>query len=171
LLQQFEDRERGGFWFTRHDHEPLFHRHKPGHDNATPAGNGIAAQALIALGHLSGDTRYVEAAERTLRLFASTLTASPGGHSTLVTALQHLAQPPAVVVLDGEPAATRDWQRAVERTLRPDVCCIDVAGAADVPEALRKGAAPTSGAAAWVCRGMTCLPAITDDGALLRALG
>src|SRR6185436_6960614 len=79
LLQQFEDRERGGFWFTRHDHEPLFHRHKPGHDNATPAGNGIAAQALIALGHLSGDTRYVEAAERTLRLFASTLAASPGG--------------------------------------------------------------------------------------------
>ena len=53
LLARFEDHERGGFFFTSHDHEKLFHRTKPGHDNATPSGNGIAAQALIALGHLA----------------------------------------------------------------------------------------------------------------------
>jgi hypothetical protein len=39
-------RERGGFWFTSHDHEPLIQRMKPVHDNATPAGNGLAALAL-----------------------------------------------------------------------------------------------------------------------------
>ena len=51
LLARFEDAAGGGFFFTSHDHEALIHRPKPGHDNATPAGNGIAAQALTTLGH------------------------------------------------------------------------------------------------------------------------
>ena len=33
LLTWFEDREQGGFFFTAHDHPPLIHRPKPGHDN------------------------------------------------------------------------------------------------------------------------------------------
>src|SRR6266536_783469 len=70
LLAQFEDRDHGGFFFTSHDHERLIHRPKPGHDNATPSGNGVAAQSLIALGHLAATPRYVEAGERTVRAFA-----------------------------------------------------------------------------------------------------
>ena len=54
LLDQFEDRAHGGFFFVSHDHERLIHRAKIGHDNATPAGNGIAALALGRLGHLLG---------------------------------------------------------------------------------------------------------------------
>ena len=64
LLAQFEDPERGGFFFTSHDHEKLIHRPKPGHDNATPSGNGIAVLSLQRLGHVLGETRYLEAAER-----------------------------------------------------------------------------------------------------------
>jgi uncharacterized protein len=70
LLARFEDKAQGGFFFTAHDHEPLIHRPKPGHDNATPAGNGIAAQALATLGHWLGEPRYLAAAERTVRAFA-----------------------------------------------------------------------------------------------------
>src|SRR6185369_16903443 len=61
LLDEFEDPAHGGFFFTSHDHERLFHRTKPGHDNATPSGNGVAACALIALGHLAAEPRYVDA--------------------------------------------------------------------------------------------------------------
>ena len=43
LLGQFEDPDNGGFFFTSHDHEKLILRNKPGHDNATPSGNGVAA--------------------------------------------------------------------------------------------------------------------------------
>ncbi len=58
LLLRFEDPAGGGFFFTSHDHEALLHRPKPAHDNATPAGNGVAAQALLTLGHWLGETRY-----------------------------------------------------------------------------------------------------------------
>ena len=61
LLNRFEDREQGGFWFTSDDHEALFHRHKPGHDNATPSGNGVAARALAALEEIAGEPRYRQA--------------------------------------------------------------------------------------------------------------
>jgi len=169
LLDRFEDRERGGFWFTSHDHERLFHRTKPAHDNATPSGNGIAAQALIALGHLAAQPRYVEAAERTVKVFAAGLAESPGSQSTLLVALERLLAPPSTVVLAGEPDEARAWQRALEQTLRPDVVTVDLTGA-DVPDALRKGAAPASGAAAWVCRGMRCLQPLTAYEAIPAAL-
>ena len=169
LLERFEDRERGGFWFTSHDHERLFHRTKPAHDNATPSGNGIAAQALIALGHLAAQPHYVEAAERTLKLFSSGLAESPGSQSTLLVALERLLAPPSTVVLAGNPETTRAWQRTLEQALRPDVVTVDLADA-DAPDALRKGRSPDWGAAAWVCRGMRCLPPLTAYEAIPAAL-
>jgi uncharacterized protein YyaL (SSP411 family) len=58
LLGQFEDGERGGFFFTPREHERLILRPKPGHDNATPSGNALAAWALGRLAALTGEQRY-----------------------------------------------------------------------------------------------------------------
>ena len=57
LLESFLDTENGGFFFTSHDHERLIQRPKPGHDNATPSGNGVASWALNRLSFLSGESR------------------------------------------------------------------------------------------------------------------
>jgi len=67
MLARFEDKQLGGFFFTSDDHEALIHRSKSFSDDAIPAGNGIAARALIRAGYLLGETRWLEAAERTLR--------------------------------------------------------------------------------------------------------
>jgi uncharacterized protein YyaL (SSP411 family) len=170
LLARFEDRGRGGFWFTSHDHERLFHRTKPAHDNATPSGNGIAAQSLIMLGHLVGEARYVDAAERAVKLFAAGLAESGGSQSTLVVALERLMAPPTTVILDGDRGVTRDWQRALEHGYRPDVFVVDIAGT-DAPAMLRKGEPGTSGARAWVCRGMQCLPPFASLADVVATLG
>jgi uncharacterized protein len=170
LLARFEDPKAGGFHFTSHDHEKLFHRTKPGHDNATPSGNGVAAQALLLLGHLTGELRYIEAARRTVELFGGALAESPGGHSTLLGALALLEAPPSLVLLQGDAATTAQWQRALESRYRPDAMVFDLGGALDLPPMLVKGAPPRAGAVAFVCRGMTCLPAITTLEALADAL-
>jgi len=171
LLAQFEDRERGGFWFTSHGHEKLFHRTKPGRDNATPAGNGVAAQALIAFGHLAAEPRYIDAAARTVRLFAPELAQSPGGHSTLLSALEDLEVPPAFVVLAGDPVETEQWKNALERTYRAGVRIFDLGHVDRPPPPLVKGRRPAKGAVAWVCRGTTCLPPIASVADVERALG
>jgi uncharacterized protein len=157
LLEQFEDPDQGGFFFTGHEHERLIHRTKPGHDNATPSGNGIAARALIALGHLAAEPRYVEAGERAVRLFAPALERSPGGYASLLAALEESLVPPTSVLLAGDPATCAEWQQALERTLRPSVRIFNVAGVT-LPPALVKGAVPNRGGAAWVCLGTQCLP-------------
>jgi uncharacterized protein YyaL (SSP411 family) len=169
LLAQFEDGKSGGFYFTSHDHERLYHRTKPGPDNATPSGNGVAASALIALGHLAAQPRYVEAGERAVRAFAAALRESPRGCATLVAALQDTQSPPSSVLLVGDRAVAAEWQRALERTLRPGVRVYNVAGV-ELPAALAKGPAPAAGGAAWICQGTRCLPPVHSLAEVERVL-
>ncbi len=169
LLDQFEDPAGGGFFFTSHDHEALIHRAKPGHDNATPSGNGVAAQALLALGHLVGDARYVAAAERALRCFAPSLARSAGGYASLAVAVDEFAAPAANVLIVGDPATAATWQAALERVYRPAARIFNVAGQ-PLPPTLAKGPAPATGARAYVCAGFACLPPLDSLEALVDVL-
>ena len=167
LRAHFEDRERGGFFFTSHDHERLFHRTKPGPDNATPSGNGVAARALIRYGHLASDVDCLRAAERTLLLFAPALAEAPAAHASLLTALQAWTHPPTLVLLRGDPEACAAWQRALEATYRPGVLVLDLSQAGELPPALARADAPGTGASASVCRGTVCLPPVGTLAALV----
>jgi uncharacterized protein YyaL (SSP411 family) len=170
LLEKFEDREEGGFFFVSHDHEKLIHRAKPGHDNATPSGNGIAAFALQRLGHLVGETRYLEAAERALKLYYPAMERQASGFVSLATALDEHLAPPQTVILRGDAGGLGEWQRKLARTYRPDTLIVAIpANTAGLPPVLDK-AAPAAGVNAWVCRGVTCLPAIADLAELERTL-
>ena len=153
LLVRFEDPEAGGFFFTAHDHETLIHRPKTGHDNATPAGNGVAAFALQRLGHLLGQGRYLMAAERTLRLFWPQIQRSPAGFGSLLLALEEALTPPDIVILRGPAGKMREWQQALGASPRRLVLAL-ANGTPGLPEALAK---PESDHVnAWVCRGVTC---------------
>ena len=86
MLAQFEDREAGGFFFTRHEAPALIHRLKTGLDAATPSGNGTAALALFALSEKLQAPRYRIAAERCVRVFAATVQRDPASHTRLLQA-------------------------------------------------------------------------------------
>ena len=172
LLAQFEDRAAGGFFFVSHDHETLIHRAKPGHDNATPSGNGIAAAALQRLGHLIGEPRYLEAAERALKLFYPALERQPSAFVSLATALEEHLAPPQIVIVRGGKEQVVEWRRALARVYRPATLVVSIAyGAGGLPPALDKPAPPDgAGVNAWVCRGVTCLPPISNLNELEQAL-
>jgi uncharacterized protein YyaL (SSP411 family) len=87
MLAQFEDRDLGGFFFTRHEAPALIHRLKTGTDAATPSGNGVAALALLALsGKVAAPNaaRYRTAAQRCLRVFAASVRADPASYPSLL---------------------------------------------------------------------------------------
>ena len=170
LLTRFADRDHGGFFFTSHDHEPLIHRTKPGHDHATPSGNGIAANALQRLGHLLGEPRYLAAAARALQLFYPELERQPSACVSLCTALDEYLTPPRTVVLRGMAPALQAWQRQLDRRYRPDLLILTIPNEYNgLRGPLDKPPAP-AGSIAWVCRGVSCLPAITDAEELARVL-
>ncbi|MGB9092635.1 MAG: hypothetical protein WCB93_00820, partial [Gallionella sp.] len=172
LLERFEDKQDGGFFFTSHDHEVLIQRNKIGTDNATPSGNGIAAQALLRLSLLTGKPEYAEAAERCLKLFFPALLQDAGYHCSLCTALAEHLQPPSLLVLRGPAGETDGWRNRLRHRYLPGVITIALADdIADLPGALDKPR-PQQGAqaAAWLCHGTQCLPPITDPDELLAEL-
>ncbi|SFN65625.1 hypothetical protein SAMN05216386_1523 [Nitrosospira briensis] len=168
LLEQFEDKQAGGFFFTSHDHEKLIHRPKPSQDNATPSGNGVTAYALQRLGHLLGEFRYLEAAERTLGLFYPTISRYTGSCCSMLTALEQSLTPPQIIILRGDTNALAEWKNALRycspRTL-VFALPLELVG---LPPSLSKAAPENNAVNAWVCQGVKCLPEISDLLELLR---
>ena len=66
LINNFEDKEKGGFFFTSNKHEQLFHRPKSISDDSVPSGLVYATDTLLYMGYISGNHNYIEIAERAL---------------------------------------------------------------------------------------------------------
>lgn len=170
LLEDFEDQENGGFYFTAHRHEKLICRTKPGGDHALPAGNAVAAQALQRLGHLLDEPRYLAAAEHTLRLFFPEIAAEPANHASFLAVLEEYLVPPRIVVVRGPGEAMGEWREALRRAHHPATLALAIPNdSGTLPGGLAK---PESGVVnAWLCQGVKCLPPITnpDDLADLQS--
>jgi uncharacterized protein YyaL (SSP411 family) len=169
VLEHFTDSD-GGFFFTSDDHETLIHRSKSFSDDATPAGNGIAAFALQRLGHLLGDSRYLAAAEKTLRAAAPVLEKYPQAHMSLLIALEELLNPPETIILRGEAAAIETWRRDLARLYAPRRVVLAVpTSTSNLPPAL--GDKPARGdAVAYVCKGSVCSVPLESFSALAAHL-
>jgi uncharacterized protein YyaL (SSP411 family) len=170
LLERFEDPEHGGFFFTASDHEALIHRSRSFSDDAMPSGNAIAAQALMKLGWLLAEPRYLTAGERTLRAAWSQLADSPLACTHMVNALEDQQRTHRFVILRGERTIIDAWRRDLQRVWQPLVSIIAISGdEADLPGAL--AAKQVAGeAVAYVCAGSTCHAPLHDLAAVRAAL-
>ncbi|WP_428634089.1 thioredoxin domain-containing protein [Sedimenticola sp.] len=162
LLERFEDREQGGFFFTSNDHERLIYRPKPFGDESIPSGNGIAAAALTRLGHLLGEPRYLQAAERTLHCGWEHLKQIPHAHCTLLKALDELVNPSEIIVLRGDDDALRPWIKRANRHYAPRRISFAIpTETSGLPPALSIKSA-TTGCTAYLCHGSHCEAPIHD---------
>jgi len=162
LLDQFEDADAGGFFFTAGDHEQLVHRPKPPHDNATPSGNAVAAWGLARLAATTGEERYARAAERTLELFYPQMRDYPAGFAAMAIALDEALQPPRTLILRGRAEALPAWQAELAREFLPDLTILALPdGLAGLGAVLDKPPRPEP-VNAWLCRGVTCLAPMSD---------
>ena len=171
LLERFEDRENGGFFFTADDHEDLIHRPKPLGDDSMPAGNGVAAHALIRLGHLLGETRYLEAAERTLRSAWPAMSRLPHAHNALLLALEEYLQPPVSVVIRAEAGELDHWRQVLASAYAPRRQVFGIPpDASDLPGVLAERRPQGGGPTAYLCEGFSCSAPVDSLEALQGAL-
>ncbi|SRR5579883_722903 len=176
MLEKFEDRLHGGFFFSAAGHATPLQNPKNFTDEALPSGNAVAAQALLRLGHLLGESRYLEAAERTLRAAGSALRQYPDACATMLHALREFHAPRTQVVIRCTPDETAVWREAFGEALREkriereqvDAFFIP-AEAKSLPGALtlRK---PRKGGIAYVCTGMSCRAPIHSPRRLIDVL-
>jgi len=167
MVLHFEDPTLGGFFFTSDDHEALIHRSKSFGDDAIPAGNGIAARALIRAGYLLGETRWLEAGERTLRAGWQAINRFPHGHMSLLEALAEYLTPPEIVIIR-ETADVGGWQRELGKLYAPHRLVFSIPAnleGLDAAIADKKGGASSR---AYVCRGSTCSAPVESLPDLVR---
>ena len=164
VLEHFQD-PAGGFFFTSDDHETLIHRPRPDHDDATPSGNGIAAKVLGRLGHILGETRYLEAAENTLKSVWTGIRDMPHAHTSLLLALEESLLGLQTVIIRGSGQALDDWHARAATAYAPSRITLAIpAAAGGLPAGLAERK-PGSGIVAYICEGLVCGEPVTEMAA------
>lgn len=170
VLDHFEDKKQGGFFFTSDDHESLVYRPKTGSDDSVPSGNGIAAQVLLRLGHLINEPRFLDAAERTLTAFSDELNQN-ASCCTLLSALEDFFYPGELVLLYGDETNMQEWSSLCHAEYRPGRHCYSLpANDSSLPAGLRDRNI-LGDITAYICSGTTCLPAVTEKNNFIKSLG
>jgi len=163
MIEHFEDKENGSFFFTANDHETLMHRPKSLADEAVPSGNGIAAFGLQRLGFLLGETRYLDVAERTLRGAWQAIEEYPHGHVSLLKALEEFLDHPEIIVIRGEAEEIARWRDSAAKVYAPRrmIFAID-SDESNLPGALADRKPLDGETVAYKCVGTHCdLPVTT----------
>ncbi len=159
LLLHFEDKDReggGGFYFTADDHEALIHRPKPYGDDSTPSGNGVAANVLTRLSHITGNERYQQAAEGVLKNVWQQIQQLPHAHCSLLEALADQLSPPELIIIRGTGNELTQWQNRAIRHYAPHRITLAIpADEKELPGLLLHRSADTE-TLAYICRGTQC---------------
>jgi uncharacterized protein YyaL (SSP411 family) len=170
LLLRFADDAGGGFLFTPHDHEPLPQRPKSFVDESQPSGNAVAARALLLLGHLLGETRYLDAAEATVRAGADALQRYPQACASLLGAWGQWSRPTPQIVVRCTLAMLPAWHEALQTTAPETVdAWLIPADAGPLPGLLAERTLRGDGVA-YLCEGLACRAPIASPAALHETL-
>jgi uncharacterized protein YyaL (SSP411 family) len=159
MVRLFADEDDGGFFTTGTDAEALIVRPKDYQDNATPSENSLAADGLLRLAALTGETSYEERAARWISSLAPVLGEHPTAFAYLLDAYERLATPSLEVAVVGarDDARTVALLSEIRRRLLPasvHVAAQPGSGDGLTPLLADRGAVerPT----AYVCERFTC---------------
>ena len=167
MIERFADPERGGFYSTASDHEPLIARRKELEDAPIPSGGSAAAYGLLRLAALTGEYAYEDAASGALRLLHEVAPEHPGAFGHLLQALDFRLATVREVALVGE--GIEPLERVVRSRFRPHIV---LAGGPPDHVPLLSGREPVDGrAAAYVCERFACRRPVTDADELEALLG
>lgn len=171
LLALFEDEKNGGFFFTAKDTTEILYRPKPMLDEALPAGNGVAALALQRLSYLTGENRYLLAAEKTLRFAWGSLTHYASVHNTLLTALEEYLIPPQIIILRGAKKLLQKWIAILHQHFVPQRLIFAIPNTVkQLPGSLAQQTALPGKVVAYICQGHQCLMPIDNIDAFKKYL-
>ena len=168
MLAQFWDAERGGFFTTGSQNEPLVARAKPSYDGATPSGNSLAGRVLARLYAATADSTLAERLEQLTAAHATVLDRAPTAATLLLTALDWLRRHMAVAIVGepGSPEAAALRRVVWEGMPRPMMVLAGPGGPESAVPQLRDKPPADGHALAYVCHGFACSAPVGDAEAL-----
>ena len=175
LNSHFHDNERGGFFQSSDDAEALITRMRNATDNATPSGNGMIADVLARLYYLTGDNKYRDRSEQTVKAFAGGYDKNGINLCTLLNGYDLLINAVHVVIIGkpGVPATDAMVHTALSHPAANKILQIfdpSDPRAQDYPDH-DTGAGTNAGkATAYMCTGFTCSPPTNSPQGLAEML-
>jgi uncharacterized protein YyaL (SSP411 family) len=159
ILGFFRD-EKGVFYLTPADGEPLPSRPKSGFDQMLPSPAGVAVQVVFRMFVLTNDARYRDAAEKSLVCYAKEMEQHPTAFAGMLAGLDLFYRGETTCVVAGPKGPeTQKLAQAARRLLRPDEAVLVSAQGDGIGQHLMEGkSVPDGGAAAFVCQGFACMP-------------
>jgi hypothetical protein len=158
IIARFADAQRGGFFATSDDHEPLIARRKELEDHPIPASGSSAAFALLRMAALTGEHEYERHAVGHLRLLHEIVPRYATGFGHFLQALDFHLSPVKEVALVGDDR--EGLERVVRGSFRPHLV---LAGGDPDGVPLLEGRQPVDGrAAAYVCEHFACKAPVTE---------
>src|SRR5580698_1670110 len=185
MVERFFDPVSGGFFDTAKteaDAQPLGvlgTRRKPFQDSPTPAGNSVAAIALLRLYTYTSDQGYFDKAEQTIELLAGVAGRYGLFAATYGIAGVHLSQPHTQVVVIAEGELGEQLYRTAVKPFSVSKAVFKLTREQAVPQKLPPALGETiphlpiineGKAAAVICSGFSCEAPIFDPEELARAL-
>ena len=169
LLERFEDRDAGGFFFTAADGNTPIAREKDLSDGSVPSGNAVATELFARLYAMTGEHAYARAAEASLDAWGRVALDNPYAGSHML-AVSHRALLGYGVVVVAEADGKGGLVDTALGVHAPEVAVVSGdAAAAQAVAPVAIGKAATDGRdTAFVCRGATCSAPIHDPSDLLR---
>ena len=187
MIARFHDANEGGFFDMATGPDvgdglvlgALAARRKPLQDSPTPAGNPMAAIALLRLHAYTNDARYRDLAEGTLKAFAGIAAHYGLFASTYGIALDMYLRPHTQVVVVGGGARAEQLEAAAFKHLSLNQSVLHLQEGEAVPQMLPPALAETipnlpaikkGHTVAVICSGFSCKPPISEPAELEKAL-
>jgi uncharacterized protein YyaL (SSP411 family) len=165
MLELFWDKQKGGFFTSGSDAEPLIARMKDVYDGAVPSANASAVLALARLGELTGEPYFTDVARQTIGSMAPAMSRSPIAFPGMALAAGYLLSPKRQVVIttSGSRLVRPVWERYLPDTV--------LAWAEPYPSPLWEGRdGPTTRGRAYLCENYTCKLPVSEPAELAALL-
>jgi uncharacterized protein YyaL (SSP411 family) len=176
MCEEFWDDAEGGFFYTSTKGEQLIVRNKDFMDNATPAGNSVAAELLLRLALLTENQEHGRKAVTVFRLLRDQMARYPSAFGYLLGALDFYLSTPKEIVVVGEAGADDSLAllREVWKRYLPNKVVAQSNGgdaeASEVVPLLHERPALGGRATAYVCENYSCLQPVTTPAELAAQL-
>ncbi|HNH30680.1 MAG TPA: thioredoxin domain-containing protein [bacterium] len=101
VVDEFEDPDNGGFYFTSQNGEPLIRRTKELYDGAIPSGNSVMLSNLYRMSRLLHEPALAGKAERIGLSFADSIHRMPMAFAQFLSGWDRLQQAPMEIIITG----------------------------------------------------------------------
>jgi uncharacterized protein YyaL (SSP411 family) len=179
LVVRFWDEESGGFYVTADDAEEVLVRRKELYDGAIPSGNSVCLFVLARLARLTGDAGLADKVETLMRSWGDAAKRAPAGYTFSLHAADFIIAKGFEVVIVGEKGSpdTEKMVRSLRKHYLPNAVVVlkepgrESAFPPRIERHLRSHERVNGKTTCYICTNERCLPPMTDDGDMLRALG